>query len=482
MKWRNGVLAAMAALCVGAGALPARAETLADALVLAYRHSGLLEKNRAILRAADEDVAQAFAQLRPIINYAVSAQRNYVFPNNSSGAQVNALSGQSGQFGQSSLGDVSDGYEDTASIGLSASLLVWDGGRTRLGVDVARETVLATRESLEQVEQQVLFDAVSAYLAVREAEAFVDLRQSNVELLTAQLDASRERFDVGEVTRTDVALAESQLASARSLLSSSRGDLEIARSQYVRAVGQAPGDLAPIDGQPRTAPSLSAAQAVARQSHPTVLRDMRGITIAELNVLRAKAARRPSVSASASLGVDDDYTESATLGLEMTGPIYQGGALSSAIRQAAARRDESRADLHVTVDEVLEAVAQAWAQRDVAIARIDAGQLEVRAARIAYRGLQEEVNLGARTTLDVLDAEQDLQDARANLISAGIAEIRSAYQILFAMGLMTVEHLGLGVTTYDPAAYYQAVKDAPATSKVSPQGERLDSLLQSIGR
>ncbi len=474
MIWRNGVLAAVAALSLGVSALPARAETLADALVLAYRHSGLLEQNRAVLRAADEDVAQAISQLRPIIEYSVQAQRSYVFPNNTPG-RTNPATGRS-------IVGISDDYEDTASIGISASLLLYDGGQTRLGIDVARETVLATRQSLIQVEQQVLFDAVSAYLAVREAQAFVNLRRSNVDLLTAELDASQERFDVGEVTRTDVALAESQLAAARSLLSSALGDREIAQAQYVRAVGQEPGDLAPVDGQPATAPSLAAAQSVARQSHPTVLREMRGVTIAGLNVLRAEAARRPQVSGSVSAQVDQDYTENATIGLQMTGPIYQGGALSSAIRQALARRDESRANLHVTVDDVLESVAQAWAQRAVAVARIEAGQLEVRAARIAFNGLQEEVSLGARTTLDVLDAEQDLSDARANLISAQIAEIRSAYQILFAMGLLTVEHLGLGVTTYDPDAYYRAVKDAPSTTRISPQGRKLDKLLESIGR
>lgn len=474
MSWRRSALAAGLALCLGAAGLPAKAETLADALILAYRHSGLLESNRAVLRAADEDVAQAIARLRPIISYAVQAQRSYVFPDNAPG-QVNPLTGQN-------VGRRSDDFEDTASIGLSADLLLYDGGQTRLAIDVAKETVLATRHSLVQVEQQVLFDAVSAYLAVREAQAFVELRRSNVELLNEQLRASRDRFEVGEVTRTDVALSEAQLASSRSLLSSALGDLEIARAQYVRAVGQPPGDLAPVDTRPATAPSLDAAQSVARQAHPTVRRDMRGITIAELNVLRAEAARRPSVRAGISAQVDQDFTESATFGLEMTGPIYQGGALSAAIRQAIARRDEARADLHVTVDEVLEAVAQAWAQREVALARIEAGQLEVRAARIAFRGLQEEVNLGARTTLDVLDAEQDLQDARANLISSQIAEIRSDYQILFAMGLLTVEHLGLGITTYDPSAYYAAIKDAPNPTRISPQGRKLDDLLNALGR
>lgn len=133
------------------------------------------------------------------------------------------------------------------------------------------------------------------------------------------------------------------------------------------------------------------------------------------------------------------------------------------------------------MDDVLNQVAQAWAQQEVATARIAAGELRVRAARVAFRGLQEEFGLGARTTLDVLDAEQNLQDARASLISAQIAEIRAAYQVLFTMGLLTVDHLDLGITTYDPEAYYNAVKDAPVR-KVSPQGKQLDRIIKSLGR
>ncbi len=473
VKLIRAALAGATAMAVLAGAGVARAETLADALVLAYRHSGLLEKNRAVLRAADEDVATAIAQLRPILDYTVSAQRNYIFPNDQLGT-FNPLTG-------TTVGAVENEIQDTASIGLSAQLLLYDGGRTRLGIDVAKETVLATREGLIQVEQQVMLNAVSAYLAVREAIAFVNLRQSNVEVLSEQLRAARERFDVGEVTRTDVALAEAQLASARSLLGAAQGDLEIARAQYLQTIGRPPGDLAPVSRIPDTAPTLEAAQEVAKKIHPTIRRDMRAITISELNVLRAEAAFRPSVTAGANLSIDQQYTEQASIGLQMSGPIYRGGALNAAFRQAVARRDESRADLHVTTDDTLQQVAQAWAQFNVAAARIDAGQLEVRAARVAYEGLQEEVTLGARTTLDVLNSEQDLQDARANLISAQIAEVRSAYTILYSMGLLTVEHLGLGITTYDPSTYYNAVKDAPAR-RISPQGQRLDKLMKSLAR
>ena len=462
MKGARTILFGVALVAGLSGSLAARAETLADAFVLAYRHSGLLEKNRAVLRAADEDVAQALAALRPVLNYTASASQNFSLGNDSNIASNEIV-------------------ELRSSIGLSAELLLWDAGRTQLGLDVAKETVLLTRHALTQVEQQVLFNAVSAYLAVQEAQAFVNLRQSNVQVLSEQLRAARERFDVGEVTRTDVALAESQLAASRSELAASRGDLEVARAQYVQAVGQAPGQLQGVGAPPRTAANLHDAQAVARQTHPVIRRDMRGVTIGELNILRAEAAMKPRIVGQGSFSINQDYTENAQVGVQMTGPIYQGGALTSAYRQAAARRDEARADLHITVDDVLNQVSQAWAQREVATARIAASELQVRAARVAFQGLQEEFGLGARTTLDVLNAEQDLQDARAALISAQVAEIRAAYQLLFSMGLLTVEHLRLGITTYDPEAYYNAVKDAPVR-KVSPQGQKLDRIIKSLGR
>ncbi|SPJ23798.1 TolC family outer membrane protein [Palleronia abyssalis] len=462
MRLRSLCQAGVAALMIVSGPLSAQAETLADAFVLAYRHSGLLEKNRAVLRAADEDVASAIAQLRPIINYTVQAQQSFTAPNGF-------------------VPPTTDTTPTTASAAITAELLLWDGGASRLAIDVARETVLATRHGLLQVEQQVLYNAVLAYLSVREAIAFVELRQSNVQLITEQLRAAQERFEVGEVTRTDVAIAEAQLASARSNLAAALGDLEIAQSQYVQAVGQEPGNLTPIEAHPTIVNTLAAAQDIARKTHPTIRRDMRGVTIAELNVLRAEALTRPQITGSGRLSIDDEFVEQGSVGIQLSGPIYRGGALSAAYRQAVARRDESRADLHITVDDILQQVAEAWAQQEVAIARIAANELQVRAARVAFRGLQEEVSLGARTTLDVLDAEQDLQDARAALISAQIAEIRSAYSLLFTMGLLTAEYLDLGIPTYDPSLYYNAVKDAPS-GRVSPQGQKLDKVLRAIGR
>jgi len=443
---------AVTAVAIAVSAAPARAETLADAMVWAYNSSGLLEQNRALLRATDEDVAQAVAALRPVINYVAGV--NYD----------------------------SDFDLWTKSISLTAEMTLYDFGRSQLAVDAAKETVLATRERLVGVEQNVLANAVAAYLDVRETRAVVGLRNSNVRLITQELRAARDRFEVGEVTRTDVSLAEARLASANAALAAAQGDLNVARESYKAATGRYPGDLANPPRPPQTAGSLEEAKAIARRNHPDILAAQREVTVADLNVERTLRVKFPTLGASASIGANDQRDgTSENFGLSVRGPIYQGGAIRSLERQAAAQRDASRAALLVAVQAVERAVGNAWAQVQVTNASLDATQRQVRAAREAFEGVQEEATLGARTTLDVLDAEQELLDAQVSAISAEIGRYRAVYNLLASMGLLTAEHLGLGVPRYDPSAYYNAVKSAPLTG-VSPQGQKLDRVLESLGR
>ncbi len=445
--------AAAAALASLSWQAPAWSETLTDALIAAYRTSGLLEQNRALLRAADEDVAQAVATLRPIINWAASA--NYSNP---------------------SLGD-----EVTGSVGLSADWLLYDFGRSQLSIDLQKETVLATRESLKSVEQQVLLRAVAAFLNVRRQNALVGLRENNVRLISQQLRAARDRFEVGEVTRTDVSIAEARLAAARSGLAAAQGALAQAREEYRASTGEFPGRLQPPPAPPATAATLAAARSVALDRHPDLLKAQRDVTVAELAVAVAAGSLRPSLRGTASVGLDDDGDDNSSVGVTLSGPIYQGGQLSSRIRQSQASRDAARAGLYTTAQTIEQNVGNAWADLAVAGASLEASDQQVRASRLALRGAQEELQVGARTTLDVLDREQELLDAQTSLISAQIDQTLAVYQLLSSMGLLTVDHLNLGIATYDPAAYYNAVKNAP-TVLVSPQGERLDRVLRSLNR
>jgi len=439
--------------------LAASAESLADALISAYRHSNLLEQNRALLRAADEDVASQVAALRPTLEFVANYQ--YTEP-------------------QAAFRAAQDASRLSQTYTLQAGLVLLNGGQRQLRIDAAKETVLATREALRAVEQDVMLSAVQAFFDVRTAKAFVDLRVSNVRLITEELRAARDRFEVGEVTRTDVALAESRLAAARSELAAAQGDLEVAREAYKLAVGRLPGTLRAPGKTPSIPPTLQAAKVVAVQTHPRIHQAQRQVTVAEINAQVARRARGPSIRLDASRSIDDLGTDNASVGLQFRQPIYQGGGLAAGHRRALAQRDANRSALHQTVLDVERAVGAAWAQLDVVGAQITALNQQVAAARIAFEGTREEARLGARTTLDVLDAEQELLEANAARIQAQNSRFVALYSLLSAMGLLTVDHLKLGITTYDPAAYYNAVRTAP--SALSAQGRRLDSVLRRLSR
>jgi outer membrane protein len=283
---------------------------------------------------------------------------------------------------------------------------------------------------------------------------------------------------VGEITRTDVAAAEARLASARSQLAAEEGGLVRARAEYLAAVGARPGALRPVSPVP-ISQSIPEARSIALQSHPAIREAQYSVTVAELNIARAEAALSPRVSLNGSFRIDQDGDDTQSLGLSVGGPIYQGGRLSSSIRTAMARRDATRAGLLITSQQVEQNVYNSFSFLEVARASLDASEREVRAATVAFQGVREEATLGARTTLDVLNAEQDLLDARANLISAQVDEVISTYSVLSAMGQLTAEKLRLQVQIYDPAAYYNLVKDAPTIT--SEQGRALDRVLESIG-
>ncbi len=430
----------------------ATAESLADALVGAYNHSGLLDQNRALLRAADEDVAQAVATLRPVWTY--TAQLRHTIPDRGAAST-------------------------TRSFEIGMEWLLFNGGQRELRIEELKETVLATRQDLIAVEQTLLGDAVDAYMDVRSAAEFVQLRKNNVRVITEELRAARDRFDVGEVTRTDVALAESRLAQARSGLAGAEGTLARSVATYRNVIGRAPGSLV----QPRSLPALPAsvakARAIAHRSHPDLLAVRHAAAAAELAVLRAQASLNPSLTLSGGRTFEPDE-ESNSIGLRLSGPISSGGQIRSQIRQVEARRDSALARIHVTRHLIDQNIEFAYANLAVARASREASERQIRAARVAFRGVREEATLGARTTLDVLDAEQDLLDAQTNLVQSVTDEFKAAYSVLEAAGLLTATYLKLGVQQYDPVAYYNSVKDAP--NAISEQGKALERVLQSIGK
>lgn len=450
MKMMRKVVAALA-LAAGLSGSAATAESLADAMIAAYRNSNLLEQNEALLRAADEDVARTLAALRPIIAFAARAASN--------------------SYSNSEWSDLA------GTVGISADLIIWDYGRGNFAVEAAKETVLATREQLVNIEQSVLLAAVEAYIRVRVAEEVVRLRTNNTRLLGEELRATRDRFEVGEVTRTDVALAEASLAGARAGLSQAEGDLLAAREEYKAATGAYPGRLDATPPMPKTAATQDEAVAVALRTHPLIRQAQREVKVAALNVARAEADMGPTFTGRAEMTTTNNSFETETLSLNYSQTLYAGGGLSAVYRAALARKDAVTSGMLQTGVDVTEAVGRAWSFLSVSAANIEATKQQVEAAQIAYDGMREEANLGARTTLDVLQAEQDLLNAQFARLEAEAERYAAVYRLLASMGLLTVEHLNLGIPTYDPAVYYNAVKNAPSTS---PQGKKLNRILKSI--
>ncbi|MCB2128210.1 MAG: TolC family outer membrane protein [Rhodobacteraceae bacterium] len=446
-------LAAVAGFTVAmvAATLPARAETLADALTSAYKTSHLIDQNRAVLRAADEDVASAVARLRPVLQWVA----------------------------QSSIYDIPSGSGLSASLALQGQVTILDFGRGKIGIDIAKESVMATREALIGIEQQVLFSAVRAYFSVSSATENVALNRNSVRVLDETLRATKDQFDVGEVTRTDVAQAEARVASARAGLASAEGQLAAAREEYRAATGHYPGVLAPAPRAPALPGSMAEATAIANRSHPAIRQAQHQALAADFGIALAAAQRMPELNGNLQLKSDSQTGGSSAIGFELSQTIFSGGAMSAAHRKAIAQRDAARSALHQATVIVTQGVGTSWSEIEVARAQISATDRQIEAARIAYDGVREEAKLGARTTLDVLNAEQDLLNAQADRISTDAGLQVAFYSLLASMGLLTVEHLNLGLPVYDPSAYYNAVENAPVTSV---QGKSLDRVLKAIGR
>jgi outer membrane protein len=443
----------LGALAAGA----AGADSLRTAMADAYRNSQLLEQNRFLLRVRDEGVNQAVAQLFPTLTFIANTRRDLIADTTTSTAR------------------------------LVGELTIYQGGRRIAATQAAEATVEATRQQLVALEAQVLFDAVTAYLEVWEAQQVVSVRQSNVRVLTQQLRAARDRFEVGEDTRTDVAQAEAQLAQARSALAAAEGSLEIARELFNLAVGRYPNGLAGPEGLPHLPRSEDEAGRLARQEHPAIRALQSEVRAAEFAVEEARGASRPtlSVELSATETFEDPIPSregrGGSLSLTLSQPIYRGGQLGSLERQALAQAAATRANLNRQVQLNLQAVGNAYARLRIANAQIQASDQRIRAAQLALDGVREEAALGARTTLDVLDAEQDLLEARISRIEAASDLYAASYAVLSASGLLSVAHLDLPVPRYDVDAYGDAFQ--PGMPRVaSPQGERLDNLLRAIGR
>lgn len=437
------------------------ADNLSDAMIGAYKTSGLLEQNRALLRAADEDVGIALSRLRPLIEWTVTAASSY------SEFRLNST-------------------QNTLSTGVQLTQLLYDGGASRMNTLAAQETVLATRQALLSLEQSVLLQAVQAYVDVLQGQENVSLRRNNLRLLQEELKAAQDRFEVGEVTRTDVALAESRVAGARANLTNSEGLLLTAKATYQQVVGRAPGNISGQPALPRRAASLDSAMSVAIRNQPDLLSQQHVVKARDYQVAAANAGLGPTVNLQAEVGISEDTQDNSSsgnnssIGVNLRQQIYAGGRNSAVRRQAIANADAQRGLLINTQRVVQQGVSAAFYNVETARVSLISSAERVRASKVAFDGIREEATLGARTTLDVLQAEQEYLDAQTEQLNARANQAIAAYQLLQAQGLLTAEHLGLAVEIYDPTLYYNLVKDAPVPS--SKRGKDLERVLKALGR
>ena len=362
----------------------------------------------------------------------------------------------------------------TGSFGVHVEQMLFDGFQTRNGVLGADARVKATHEGLRNTEQNILFNAAAAYVDVIRDRQVATLRKSSVSFLDEQIRAAAARLEAGEATVTDVAQARASRAAA--LAQSSAADAQATGSAalYRQIVGDEPGNLAPVGPVVGLLPeSLEKAISIALQQHPAIAATAHMVDASSFAVKAAEGALLPQVSARAGLSTNlretvsglpgvtgrDGTTSAASVGLNLTVPLYQGGRVSAQVRQEKERLSQARIEVDVVRDQVRQAVVAAWAQYQAARQSVAANGQLVTAARVALAGVIEERDVGQRTTLDVLNSQSDLITAQINLTHAERDVVAASYAILSAIGRLTVEYLRIDTPSYRPDEHYASVKN-----------------------
>ncbi len=453
-----GVLAAAFA-AGGAGAGAAYAESLADAITLAYQTNPTLQAQRANLRATDETYVQARSGYRPSAN--IQASGNWYWQKYAS-CQIlfGCYSGASGGFSQN---------YNQLNAQLSVTQPIYTGGRATSRVRAAEAQVLAGREQLRQTEGQVMLNVVQAYEDVRRDEQALAIRKDNVAVLQRQVDETRARFEVGEVTRTDVAQSEAQLAAAQAMLSSAQAQLASSRATYAAVIGQSPGTL---EAEPafRIFPAtVDEAFDTVEYNNPQIRYADYSEEAAEAQVAEAKAQRMPQVGLQGSYGYQQPISpfdtnanvRSTTASIVFSQPLFAGGSVMSQIRQYTEEANVARLQLEQARRVSIQNVSQAWNGLLAARANIVADQEQVKAASVAFEGTRAEQQAGLRTTLEVLSAQQVLEEAQLSLVQALRDEYVASATVLNVMGLLEAKNLVPGIDGQPGSHSFEQLKHAP---------------------
>src|SRR5512139_173548 len=449
--WARGFAVGIACTAGVLFSAPVQADTLEGALMQAYQNNPSLNSQRASVRATDEGVPQALAGYRPTVTANATLGSQYW-------DTTSRLSG---------LHVHQSGTMTPNSYGVTATQTLYNGFQTANKTRQAESQVQAARETLRVTEQTVLLSAVTAYMNLLRDSAILDLQRRNVEVLQEQLRQTRDRFNVGEVTRTDVAQSESRLASGRSQVLSAEATYKASVATYRQVIGVEPGKLSPGSPVDRFSPrDVPQSVGVATATHPAVTSAQYAVDAAVLAVKVAEGQLYPTLSVQGSVLQNNESSlnslksfDAQVLG-QLSVPIYRGGAEYSLIRQAKETLGQQRLNLDTARDQVRQTVVQSWGNLDAAKANIEATQANVQASEIALNGVREEARVGQRTTLDVLNAQQELVNARVALVTAQRDRVVASYTLLSAVGRLSPQVLALHVPTYDSNVHYQQVRDA----------------------
>ena len=445
-RFWTGVSAGAVAVLFAAGAARAETFSLGEALGVAYETNPQLDAQRAALRATDENVAKANGGWRPSIN----AQGQY-------GTHHYEFSGPGVPPGYTANTHPLQGQ-------VTLDQPIFRGGRTWAEIGQAKALVRAGRAQLTGVEQSVLLSAVTAYMDVVRDQAIVNLRQHNVDVLKKQLSATELQFKVGELTRTDVAQSKARLAGAQSGLVTAQGQLAASRANYEKVIGRPAETLAETTPLPAVPATLEAAEALADRQSPSLIAAQENERAADYAVDDSTGALLPQVSLQAQYGYSaaqsfagvlaQPTTKSTSVIAQVTVPLYQGGADEAGVRQAKQLHSQTQLNVVDARRQARESVDAAWETYLSARSAIASNEAQVEANKLAYEGVRREQEVGARTILDVLNAEQELLNSQVAVVTSQRNAQVAAYQLLAATGQLTARALDLKVKLYDPGAYY----------------------------
>ena len=440
-----GALAPVAAVVCVIGYAPlAQGETLNEALASAYRYNPQLDAERARQRATDEEVPRAMSGFRPQID--ANGDVNFVNTNTRPDS-------------------VGEGRTYPKGYSIDAVQPVFTGLQTVYGVKGAEAAVRSGREQLRSIEQQVLLDAVTAYMDVVRDQSIVQERENNVRVLSKELRATKDRFAVGEVTKTDVAQAQARRAGAVSALDQARANLKSRRAVYEQVIGHPPTRLSHPSGYERLLPkSLGEAKSIGTQENPSVVAALYDEEAARHDVDRIRGELLPTVQLEASYSDRYDsggglsQTETTTVTGRLRVPIYQGGEVYARVRQAKHIHIQRLQQIEQSRTEVEAQITAAWSQLLGVRAQLNSDRVQVESNRTALNGVREEERVGQRTVLDVLDAELELLDSQVQLSTTRRNLVVAAYALLSSVGRLEVAQLGVSDPVYDPEVHYHDVR------------------------